>query len=336
MRQARRAQLAQRLAQSAAAAEEAGTPAKSQLIGLSIQESTARQYASQLRLLEAFLVARGRRSPDDATPVAIGLTEEEYCAFLLAAVENGEKIPAQMHSALRKQQEILGLCLWAESPSILAAMRGARYRGGENASKSLPRGTLSEDMLQALRTHIGLHFPHMLNGVVVQCGCALRISQLITLRSGHVVLDPRRVWLEEDKRATAKNCGTGAAGPHFKEIWDDEAFRILWTLQAATPSGELLFPRAVWTVPQYRAALKATCAHLQFPPEFKFDGSHVLRHAGTAAAVRVLGPQDLSQHLRMSPAMVKHYSSSLSQRLAKKATKKAPTTQKKKKAKAQK
>ncbi len=327
MWKAKRAALAQRLAE--AAKKSPPGVAKPRLIALSVVDKTQKQYASQLRLLEAFLVALGRRAPDDTSPVAASLTEDDYCSFLLSLVDVDEKIPGQVHSALRKQQETLGLPLWTESPSVQCALRGAKYRGG-NTPKPLPRGTLTLKMFVALRNHIAEHYAHMVHGVVVQYGCVLRVSQLVSIRSGHVFLNPRRVWLVEDKRVNAKTFGTPQAGPHFKEIWDVAAFNVLWSLQTATPSGDLLFPRSKWTVPQYRAALVETCQHLNFPTEVKFDGSHILRHAGAGAAVRLLDPSEHATKMHMSPRMVKHYSRSLAQRLREKTRKKESSTPAKK------
>lgn len=160
--------------------------------------------------------------------------------------------------------------------------------------------------------------PHLLAGIIAQFGCDLRISQLIALRSNDI--EPHRLWTVEDKRENAHNCTDAKVGPHWKDIWHPEAGKILLAIQAGTPPGQLLFPRSSWTVPEYNRHLKQAATALGYPKELKYDGSHVLRHAGAAAAIKLLGDLDptyLSQKLKMSPAMVAHYSASLEQRLRK-------------------
>lgn len=163
-------------------------------------------------------------------------------------------------------------------------------------------------------------------------GCALRVSQVVALRAGQVFDRPPASF---SRRTSERQRGTVVqedGWPHFKEVWDDEVFQLLRALQARTPAGELLFPRSQWTLPQYRKTVQLACRNLRFPTSLKFDGSHVLRHAGTAAAVRTLShlaEEERAKKMCMSHRMVEHYARSLDQRLAAAQTKQKRRTAKK-------
>lgn len=183
MKRVKRAQVAAALARTAATFGQGH--AKRSLLSMTIQEKTANQYRSKLLPLEDFLIAREKRAIVDTTPLALQLTEEDYHEYLFALVTNHMPIPAGMHSALRKQQEVLGIPMWTETDSCRAALRGAKYRGGVDSTDFavIPRGTLSPDMWETLVNHTKQVRPNMAQAIVVQYGCDLRISQLVALRS---------------------------------------------------------------------------------------------------------------------------------------------------------
>lgn len=306
--------------QLAAEAPLSGQQAYSKLALLTIQQSTAAQYDSQLVLLREYLAARGLRAFSSQEPVAATCSKEHYLQYLWALTAQGIAVPTGQHSALRKQQQVLALPMWTEDQDIRTALKGARYRGGHKLeSTHLPRGTVTPEMLQSLVDLAQRTCPKFVPAIVVQYGCDLRISQLIALRSGHYCPSPPSLWIEVDKRETANTVDDPAIGPHWKDVWSPEARAYLGALQATTNAGELLFPRSGWTKPEYNRFLKEAAVTLGFPSDFKFDGSHVLRHGGAAAAVRTLRSRgidaaQLPRIMKMSKPMVKHYSATLEER----------------------
>lgn len=118
----RNAALAQRLATRARAM--IATEEKQKMLTWTIQASTASQYASALRPLELFLTKMGKRSESDVSPVALKLQPDDYVLYLSAMASEKEKVPTGLHSALRKQQEVLGLEMWADRPDMQAVKRG--------------------------------------------------------------------------------------------------------------------------------------------------------------------------------------------------------------------
>ena len=56
---------------------------------------------------------------------------------------------------------------------------------------------------------------------------------------------------------------------------------------------------------------------MKFPKGLKYDGSHVLRHGGAAAALKLLKLPlaEAAKKMKMSPAMVRHYSADVESRL---------------------
>jgi hypothetical protein len=290
----------------------------STLVAWTVQPSTLYQYETTLSPYRSFLIGVGACDAGDPRATAQIATQASFALFLLSSALAKKDEPARravsatLRSALRKQQEVAGLPLWACDPEVVAMVKGARYQGGTGV-KRLPRGTLTPPMWEAFVVFTTQHACHMLGGFTVQKGCALRISQLIGILSGHVSAHPAAVWLVEDKRETAMNVDDMAVGPQWKRCWCEESLGILLQLQHHTPLGLPLFPRSNWSVPQFNAHIRAASVALKWPVEVIFDGSHVMRHTGIGEA-KAKGVPDAD--LLLSHQMIGHYGKPLAERIA--------------------
>jgi hypothetical protein len=301
-----------RVAAETAKIEAEGIQPGRALVELSVQQETLAGYESSLTALRRWLSTTGREPAGTTpeTPTAVLVTEPVFELYLLSCVRCKEKIPVVLRTALRKQQEILHMEVWAESAHSKCVMKGALYQGGTTRKAPL-RGTMTREMFLALVQYTRERRPHMLNGILVQVGAALRISQLVAIESGQVS-PSEGVFLTEDKRENADNLDDPAIGPHWKRLWCCNTRDLLLHMQSITPAGHLLFPRSVWSMAQYNAHLKEAFAALHWSDLLKFDGSHILRHAGVGFA-KELGVPD--EDLKMSAAMITLYSRPLQDRL---------------------
>lgn len=290
--------------------------ARSDLALRTVQRTTLQQYESACSLLRAFCMELGLLTEDDSRVVAEVVDEDLFDVFLLATVHEEMKVPAALRTALRKQQQVLNLPMWAEHDRAKTSFKGARYNGGTKP-ETRKRGTLNLAMYKQLIGFTKMKNPHLISGITCQWGCALRISQMVGLLSGQVKDHPPRICVT-DKRETADTLDSfdknDTLGDGWREVWDHTAFRILLLLQSITPEGELLFPRANWTIREYNKNIQECAKENKWPASMKFDGSHTLRHGGVGVAVTVgITPKQLQMSLRM----VKHYSTSLEARVNK-------------------
>lgn len=295
--------------------------ARNSLAGLTILRKTATQYASALSSFLAWLRLRKGISEKDQRTAAELATCDDFIQFLDAAQLSGLTVSATFRSALLKQQQCLGLPTWAANSECIVLFKGFRYNGGKNRGTNKIRGTVTPQMLNGLVEYTRKQHPEMVDAILVQFGCALRVSQLINIVSGdlNTLVEPPRLTIRVDKRQNANNIDNAERGCHLKEVLSPEATEVLLRLQTSTPATVLLFPPSKWKRRDYVAHLKKAAVALQWPPELKWDGSHVLRHGGTRVLVeraQVAG-RNAEVACVMSAPTVRRYSQSLEDRIQK-------------------
>lgn len=287
------------------------------LISLTIKKDTLAQYESILNTYKNFLQARAVKKADRR--VGELHSEDELLIFLDACKESEHVPPMTFRSALQKELE---LCDRPPlSPRVMAAFRGLFYAGG-NAPVKAVRGTVTCKMLEELLELTLLTAPHMYDAITVQFGAALRVSQLVDIKSGDFLAatNPPSLEIRKDKRRNARTLNKPGIGTHHKPILCEKAAKVLALLQAQTTRGELIFPRKKWNIQQYNRHIQTAAVVLGWSSSLKWDGSHVLRHGGTAFIVSNMKGRDLASlkgACVMSESMITHYSRTLEERLAK-------------------
>jgi integrase len=145
----------------------------------------------------------------------------------------------------------------------------------------------------------------------VQKGAALRVSQLLSLRKSDLQPDEDGSWLlflRKDKRATMKS---NREALHTKSIDGDtvDAFH-----EAAVLSCRKTIFKSI-TKKDIGKIVKKTAKRFKFPDNMTWDGSHINRHAGTAALQRRILDQMLDHASQMSSTTRRHYARSLKSRM---------------------
>lgn len=259
---------------------------------------------------------------DDFVTLGSTFTQDDFITFMSA---HGAHHPLQfdrIRAVIRLGQMMAGVPIWA-CDEISKTMEHAAYNMAIVAEPRIPRGTLTSKMVLDLVAWVRVRNPRAADAMIIQFSACLRIDELTNLRPHHV--SDKGIILIETKRDRAGAVTSIVPRATLKEIhhWPDGAKALQWLIEHAKVNRDchLLFPRTSFTKKAYNALIKEGALALGFPKELRYDGSHVLRHAGVGCAVRHLIQSrpltDIHTLLHMSLQTLNHYSQSIEDRIRK-------------------
>lgn len=319
---------------------------RTELLASSVKPSTLDSYASEVRKLavwchtpSAYVVKDGKIGLTgvlEANEIDIYTAEKgALCAFVGERFKK-EDFPLFLAGHIgvapisyRKLRCALILCqrmamtdTWAADEDYVIMQKAACKLSQRVGAR---RGTLEGDMIPMLLEYARSKDPLVHEVMVVQMGGGFRIGEILRLRKEDI--DLRGVVLVDEKRERVNRTNANRTPKSLKTIdgWTDgaKALKILSARAASRPNDDdRLYSRPEFSVKKYNSIIKSAAKELLWPDNLKFDGSHVLRHAGVRRAVRKLRAQGtgmvaITEALHMSLNTVLHYALSNDERLCK-------------------
>lgn len=256
--------------------------------------------------------------------VGRSFTQPYFLTFIKGHIEVFNIQYRKMRAALRLAQCMAGMEVWAASPDIILAEKAAYHARQLLHPDRRVRGTMTDIMAIEFFKWVESKHPAAAIAMQIQFGAALRISELIKLKRYMVSKDGILIINAKRNRVGALTSAADKVETKKLTGWSEgnEALRMLLKLQSDTIGDHtLLFPRESFTIKIYNDLIKAAAEALSFPEWVRFDGSHVLRHAGVGAAVRSyiargVSLETIAKTLLMSEGMVCHYALTNSERAA--------------------
>lgn len=247
-------------------------------------------------------------------------TMEHYISFLYAHMRSHPLSFRRIRATLILAQKVAGVPHWG-GEQVCINMEKAALAATENNNSR--RGTIEENAISAFFNLVEENNRNIFVGMMVQMGACLRITELTRLTKRDI--KPEGVMIVQGKRSTVAKTKSSRIQAEMKNIkeWTDgkDAWDILKKLaENAKSEEEYLFPRETFTIKDYNAMVKRAAKELEWPDNLKFDGSHVLRHAGVRRAVKDLegkgkSLEEMSKVLLMSKSMIIHYARSNQERV---------------------
>ena len=264
---------------------------------------------------------------DDFVQLGLSFTKFDYYTFLYGHIKVLNIQYRKARSALKMAQTMAGVPTWAGDPECIQAEKAAFHARQIFQPDTRLRGTMTALMVDEFTDWVMEKSQTIATAMCIQMGGALRISELLSLTKGRVTREG--IMLKNTKRSSVKKMTSSKDTLELKKLnrWGEgmAALERLWTLKDATPGDDAtpLFPRSAFTIKEYNDLLKEAATALEFPDGLKYDGSHILRHAGIGLAVATMVKRKFSMTqmaacLLMSDQMICHYALTNSERIAKK------------------
>lgn len=254
-------------------------------------------------------------------------TRDYFFAFLIAHASVHPLQFKRVRSALKLGQLMAGAEVWATSEVCKRAEKAAQRLGQASLAPRTRRGTLDSTMLATLISEASAVKEVMAQAMEIQANAALRIGELLALSIEDVTAEG--IFIFDEKRAKVLSTETMYTQRSFKRLhlWSGgaRALRILHRRikdMGEGPRTRRLFPREAFQKKEYNGFLRATASKHSWEQHLKFDGSHVLRHAGVGKAVtdfaaRNVAVTEMASILLMSVHMLSFYALSNQDRTAK-------------------
>ena len=192
------------LAECAKRERDTGSP-RAKLVHLAITEKVKKQYESRVRLFLAFdEETNGKKKQEKWRPA-----KETFFEYLWSMKKMGGRgstaegyRDALLHFSLCGEIE----AEWAADSDVKKACAGFRYNSRKGEEDYKERGAIDEEMLEELVEWSKKRGrSHMTDGLQVQFGLGLRVSELIGLQAEDVKPAAGSVHIREDKRDNAKS-----------------------------------------------------------------------------------------------------------------------------------
>jgi len=262
--------------------------AESDLMAMTVSESTRRLYTGRVRILDDILKNL------NATRNVHGLGPLQWSADIfiifmqkLTALDMGRTVSGYLNALLfiqRSAPQRHGDWAVKEQERLHRLAKGASYQGGAKRHVTV-RGQIDDSMFDSLLEYMVLNGSPVSVIVAMQVAflCALRISEVIRLKHEHIIIEEDgSVWLDLANKAFKK--GNGKPPRVRKPIEESEAMGLLFDSRVGKKFGEYLFPRSTWNERMARQTIKewAGRSKIDFPVLDKvfMDGPHCLRHGG--------------------------------------------------------
>ncbi len=248
------------------------------------------------------------------------VSRSRFRRWLTAAFDAkiGADTPESYRCAILFRQRIKGRTQWASDEDIMSACAIHRARGRARAK---PTGTLTRKMHKKLIRRVKKKNPMAAMCMTLHTLVGGRISQILRIRHGDFQPDDfgkAVIKLRTDKRR--RRNGRGRTSKHHDKVVPDEARKLAKKIakELNLEHGDRLFP----SLSKKRGGrivgdlIKKAAKKLKFPEGYRYVGSHVLRHCGTAMLLEQaeIFMKDLSS--QMSARMQRHYGNPLGARRA--------------------
>jgi len=293
--------------------------AESELMAMTVSESTRRLYTGRVRILDG-IVANLNTTRKDHGLVPLQWSTDLFIIFMrkLAALDMGRSVAGYLNAMLfvqRSAPHLHGEWAVKEQERLHRLVKGAAYQSGAKRHIA-QRGQIDDAMFDALLEYmITTGSPvSLIIAMQVAFLCALRISEVIRLKHEHIVIEADgSVWLDLANKAFKK--GNGKPPRVKKPVEESEAMGLLFDARVGKRFGEYLFPRSTWNEEMARRTIKewAGKSAVDFPVLDKvfIDGPHCLRHGGMKRiqdrVVQAMHDVLISEKGACSARNVKHY-----------------------------
>jgi integrase len=272
--------------------------------------STLKVYDCKIETLKHIFIEVFELDPNCDAPI----TDARFIRWLAACFEarsiSGSTVEGYRAaiSAYWKQERLEGPC-WADEKEIKDLVNTFRY---VTERERPARGTLTEEMANRFMVTIEEDYGQLIADILtIQLHMGLRISQVLLLRVGDMqpdAVETNVVYLRANKAQTRER--PGITRVHDK-LCDSMAVAAYNRLSAGKRHGDMLHDA---TAEELREICKLTAIKLKFPDELVYDGTHVLRHAGTSLIVKNAWQLFCEQLTRMSPSTLQRYNATLHNR----------------------
>lgn len=270
---------------------------------------------------------RGRDMEDDFVKLGRLCKLEHFLAFVHAHAAIHPLQFKKVRSAIKIGQLMSETPIWATTEVCLTAERAAQRIGQASKGPVRRRGTLDELSLKKLIGVASATNPYLGRAMEIQAFGAFRISEVL----GMTVEDIQKegVLLFDEKRETVANTSTLRVKRTLKRLtlWKAgwRALKALHMRKEEMGEGSpnrLIFPRSLFTIREYNMIIRKVAQDNHWESHLRFDGSHVLRHAGVGLAVcefasRKVSLSSMGRTLHMSERMLTFYALSNQERLSK-------------------
>jgi hypothetical protein len=246
------------------------------------------------------------------------VTKNRFRRWVAAAysAKVGGSTPECYRSAVLFYQHTHGKKEWAADEEIAEACRIHLARAKARAK---PTGTLTRKMLKRLLRYVKKRDPMAAMCMTLHTLVGGRINQVLRIRNGDFQPDDfgkAVLKLRTDKRR--RRNGKRRATKHHDKVVPDEARKVAKRIakKLKVSHGKRLFFMFSKTSGAHKIGniIKEAARKLRFPSGYRYVGSHVLRHCGTAMLLEQseLLMRDLST--QMSRSMQRHYGNPLAMR----------------------
>lgn len=270
----------------------------------SVCKKTLRFYAGRRDIFTSYISLMRRQGRQGYAHATHEGSEEIFADFLYFQRQQGrpdnKSMADKFRCAILQHQRFHNLPQWAATQTCLTIVKGFAYEAKKE--RTLPRGQITTAMHQEMIRYSKTHLPAFTHLLDITFRCALRISEVLSLKKGSYCSHSCRVYIP-DKRSTSFN---GMPTHTMKGVFDPYAQTVLLSLESNRNHDESYFP---FTEATFRRHFHKIVDELGFHKrslDVVFDGPHCLRHGGVAyLANSALGITHLQ--LQMTHVIFEHY-----------------------------